>query len=444
MQKPNQFSLLTQKKFLPLFITQFLGAFNDNVLKNAIIILITFRSIQLTTIDPKIMVNLCAGLFILPFFLFSAIAGQLADKFEKSKLIRIIKIFEIILSAWALVGFLFMNLPFLLFTLFLMGSQSAFFGPLKYSILPQHLNQKEILGGNGLVEAGTFLAILFGTIVGGLLVVVNNSGILYVGILCLVVAGIGYYSSRSIPLAISKNENLILNWNILSQSIKSIKLIYNYRLLFLTILAISWFWFYGAVFITQIPALCKAQLTGNEQVVTAILTCFSIGIGLGSLVCEKISKGKIEIGLIAFGAIGLTIFALDLVFATISYSSQDATKLLGFMAFIQTEGSIRILFDIIMIGFAGGIYCVPLYTIMQTRSKIEFRSQVIGANNILNALFMVFAALYAVMIISFGGNVIEIFLITAVINLAIAVYIYLKSQKSVYRFIQRLAFSYKT
>ena len=444
MQKPNQFSLLTQKKFLPLFITQFLGAFNDNVLKNAIIILITFRSIQLTTIDPKIMVNLCAGLFILPFFLFSAIAGQLADKFEKSKLIRIIKIFEIVLSAWALVGFLFMNLPFLLFTLFLMGSQSAFFGPLKYSILPQHLNQKEILGGNGLVEAGTFLAILFGTIVGGLLVVVNNSGILYVGILCLVVAGIGYYSSRSIPLAISKNENLILNWNILSQSIKSIKLIYNYRLLFLTILAISWFWFYGAVFITQIPALCKAQLTGNEQVVTAILTCFSIGIGLGSLVCEKISKGKIEIGLIAFGAIGLTIFALDLVFATISYSSQDTTKFLGFMAFIQTEGSIRILFDIIMIGFAGGIYCVPLYTIMQTRSKIEFRSQVIGANNILNALFMVFAALYAVMIISFGGNVIEIFLITAVINLAIAVYIYLKSQKSVYRFIQRLAFSYKT
>lgn len=440
MDNNNQFVLLKKRKFLPLFITQFLGAFNDNVFKNAIIILITFESTRITTIDPQIIVNICAGLFILPFFLFSALSGQLADKYEKSFLIRLTKILEIAIMILVFIGLINLNLWYLLSALFLLGAQSAFFGPLKYSILPQHLNENEILGGNGLIEAGTFLSILIGTMVGGILVVYNNLGPTYVSFLCLTVALIGYAVSCYIPVAKATNEKLIINWNLFTQTYSCIKLIRKNPLMLLTILGISWFWFYGATFLTQIPAFTKLHLGGNEQVTTTILTLFSVGIGVGSVLCEKISNHKIEVGLITVGAIGLSLFAFDLYLVTSLNFSTVAENIVGIKEFINKDGSFRVFFDILMIGGFGGVYCVPLYTLMQVRAQPSMRSQIVGTNNIINAIFMVAAALIAVLLLSIGFRVSEIFLFTALINSLVAFFIYQKSPNYLNHLLAKLLF----
>lgn len=417
----GQFKLLSEKRFLPLFLTQFLGAFNDNVLKNAMVILITFQGARMTAADPALLVNACAGIFILPFFLFSATSGQLADKYEKARLIRLIKVLEICIMLIAAVGFWLPSLPWLLTSLFLMGLHSTFFGPIKYSILPQHLHADELIGGNGLIEAGTFLAILLGTILGGTLIGLGDNGRHYAAGACFVIAILGYLASRNVPPAPAPEPGMAINWNPLSETWRNLKFAKQNRAVFLSILGISWFWFYGAVFLSQFPAFAKNNLGGGEGVVTLLLAIFSVGIGLGSLLCEKLSGKDVEPGLVPLGSIGLTAFAVDLYF---SAPVGGTAANLGAAEFLAQAGSWRVLIDLVLIGVFGGFYCVPLYTLMQTRSEASHRSRIIAANNIVNALFMVVASLMAIALLGAGLTVPQLFLVVAVLNAFIAAYIY--------------------
>ncbi|PKO50694.1 MAG: glycerol acyltransferase, partial [Betaproteobacteria bacterium HGW-Betaproteobacteria-21] len=307
----HQFSLLRQRRFLPFFLTQFLGAFNDNLYKNALVVLLTFQAMRYTSLSPGILVNLCAGLFILPFFLFSATAGQIADKYEKSRLIRITKLLEIGVMLLASLAFVLDALSLMLVCLFLMGAQSALFGPVKYAILPQHLAADELIGGNALVESGTFVAILIGTLAGGVLISVAG-GSTWISATALLLAILGYVSSRGIPVAPAASPALRINWNPITETWRGFQFTRRNRTVFLSILGVSWFWFYGALFLSQFPAYAKDMLGGDAHAVVLLLAVFSIGIGLGSLLCERLSGGRVELGLVPFGSVGLTVFALDL------------------------------------------------------------------------------------------------------------------------------------
>mgnify|MGYP003334900354 CR=1 FL=1 len=431
MSERSQFDLLKERRFGPFFSVQFLGAFNDNVYKNALVIMLTFQAASMTTMSPGLLVNLCAGLFILPFFLFSATAGQLADKYEKALLTQLVKIFEIVIMVIGALGFYFMHLELLLIALFMMGMHSTMFGPVKYAYLPQHLKKDELVGGNGLIDAGTFIAILLGTILGGVLIGIKPDGAMWVASVAIVVAVAGYLISRSVPLSPAPSPALKINWNPLTETWANFRFLRTNRTVFLSILGISWFWFYGAMFLSQFPNFTKEVLGGSEHVVTLLLAVFSVGIGLGSLLCEKLSGHKIEIGLVPFGSIGLTIFAVDLYFA----SPVAPGVALGAMAFLQQPGSWRVLFDLAMIGVFGGFYIVPTYALIQSRSEPSHQARVIAGNNIMNALFMVAAAGVAIGGLSMGMTIPQLFLLTAVLNALVAIYIYMLVPEFLMRFL---------
>ena len=428
----NQFGLLSQRRFLPLFITQFLGAFNDNVFKNALIILIAFQAAEQMGVNSNTLINLSAGLFILPFFLFSASAGQFADKFEKARLIRFTKLLEILIMACAFIGFYSHNVPLLMALLFLMGTQSTLFGPLKYGILPQHLKPEELVGGNGLIEMGTFLAILLGTMAGGILIGAGQLGQSIVAYVVIMIAVLGYLSSRSIPPAAPVAPDLQLNWNPFTETVRNIGFARQNRTVFLSVLGNSWFWFLGSIYLTQLPNYTKLTLGGNEQLVTLLLTLFSVGIGVGSLLCERLSGRMVEIGLVPFGSIGLTAFGVDLYFAAAEPLGLDNA---GVGAFLAYPGSWRIVIDIILLGAFGGLYIVPLYALIQSRSKVSHRSRVIAANNIINALLMVLAALLAIVLLNAGFSIPQLFLSIALLNALVAVYIYTLVPEFLMRFL---------
>jgi 1-acyl-sn-glycerol-3-phosphate acyltransferase len=429
----NQFSLLRQRRFGPFFLTQFFGAFNDNVYKNALIILIAFQSAGRGLGDSDTLINLSAGLFILPFFLFSATAGQLADKYEKSRFIRWVKVMEIVIMSLAVAAFQLDEIPLLMGLLFLMGTQSTLFGPAKYGILPQHLRDEELVGGNGMVEMGTFLAILLGTLAGGLLIGIPGHGAALVSVTVIVLACLGFLSSLGIPRAPAVAPELRINWNPLTETWRNIRFAHGNRTVFLSILGISWFWLLGATYLAQLPNFTKATLGGNEQVVTLLLTLFSIGIGVGSLLCERLSDRRVELGLVPFGSIGLTLFGIDLFMAVPGHSVAGAA--LDAAAFLHTPGSARVLFDILMLGLFGGFYIVPLYALVQQRSKPSHRSRIIAANNIINALFMVVSALMAILILGAGLSILQLFLVIAVMNAAVALYIYTLVPEFLMRFL---------
>ena len=418
----NQFDLLKTKRFLPFFCTQFLGAFNDNVFKQSLIILLAFNAASMTTLSPSILANLCAGLFILPFFLFSATAGQLADKYEKTLLIKIIKACEVGIMLIAAIGFHFQQLPLLLIALFLMGVHSSAFGPIKYAILPQTLTKNELVGGNALVETGTSLAILIGSMLGGFLIALKPSGRELVSWAVLLIAVIGFIASWKIPRAESANKDLVINWNPFTETWRNFIFIRQNRTVLLSIMGISWFWFYGATFLTQIPNYTKQVLGGDEHVVTFLLTIFSVGIGLGSLLCERLSDKKVELGLVPFGSIGLTCFGVDLYFATHGLQPETTTT---FLVFIQNPIHYRVIFDLLGIGIFGGFYIVPLYALVQSRSEPSHRARTIAGNNIVNAFFMVFSAILAVILLNvFHFSISELFLATAVLSAIVSIYIY--------------------
>lgn len=415
MKDSNEFSLLRQKRFAPFFWTQFLGAFNDNVYKNALILFITFNVAAESSLPTNTLVNLCAGLFILPFFLFSATAGQVADKFEKSRLIRRIKLAEILIMLCAAVAFYLKSVPMLIGVLFLMGTQSAFFGPVKYGILPQQLREEELVGGNGLVEMATFLAILLGTLLGGLLIN-SEQGVLIVSMLIIALAILGWLTSRGIPEVDAADSELVFNWNLFSQTIKTLQFTAENRIVFTSILGISWFWFFGATYLTQVPNYTLLVLAGNEQVVTLLLASFSIGIAIGSLACQFLSGEHIEMGIVPLGLLGLTLFGVDLYFAS---SLSPAGELLGAVGFLSHLASWRVLLDLMMLGVFGGIFIVPLYAVVQHRSEPTHRSRIIAGNNILNALFMVVSAGAAIGLFALGLSIGELLLVVALMNLVV-------------------------
>ena len=431
----GQFRLLGERRFSPFFFTQFLGAFNDNLFKNALVILIAFQGSSWAMTEggmsTNVLVNVAAALFILPFFLFSATAGQIADKYDKATLMRWIKALEIVIMAGAAVAFALHSLTLLMVLLFLMGAQSTLFGPVKYGYLPAHLDNRELTGGNGMVELGTFLAILLGTIAGGQLVHTVGDRTVVIGASVLAFAVLGWLVSLLIPRTAPNAPDIKLNWNPVSETIRIVGYARENRTIFLSIMGISWFWAVGAMYLAQLPNYVRVDLGGDETVVTLLLALFSLGIGIGSMLCDRLSGGRIELGLVPFGAAGLVLFSLHLGFAGVADHAGEAD--LG--AFLALDGSWRILADLGLIGLFGGFYIVPLYALIQERAPRDRLSRIIAANSIINALFMVLASLYAVGALQLGLSIPGLFLATAVMTAAVVVFIFTLVPEFTMRFI---------
>ena len=410
----NPFHLLTQRRFAGLFITQFLGAFNDNLYKNALLLLIAFGHLP-SLLGKDTLINLSAGLFILPFFLFSPLAGQISDKYNKAQLMRTVKFIEMFVMCLGVIGFYQHNTILLLFVLFLMGVEATFFGPAKYSILPQHLDKKELLTGNGLVEMGTFLAILLGTILGGVLVGLHESGLFWVSLTVVIIACLSFLGSVFIPTAPAPESALKINWNPFTEGWSILKLAKTRSVVFRSILGISWFWLYGALFLSQIPNYVSETLHANESVATLFLTALSIGLGIGSVLCAKLCRRNKRFWIILTGAIGLSLFAIDIG----SIPLYQTTETLSFITFGQNPHNWRILCDLTLMGICGGFYTVPLYTLLQTISEPRYRSRIIAANNIMNALFMVLSSLFAVILLKKGLSIPQLFVLMGVLNIIV-------------------------
>ncbi len=409
---------MVRQTFWPLFCTQFLGAFNDSIFKNALIILFAFSTTK-TFLNANTLVNLCALLFILPFFVFSPLAGELADKFEKSSLIRLIKLVEVVLCIVATLGFYFEQPFLLLLALFLLGTQSAFFGPVKYSIIPQILPNSQLLTGNGLIEMSTFIAILLGTMLGGFLVSIPHTGTIWVSLSLCLIALLGFVSSFFIPRAKAYTPKLKIKISPMQQLSEMKKALYQNRILLLAIIGISWFWAYGSIFLTQTGTYTRIVLGANERAASLILTVFSVGIGIGSILCSKLAK-QFEMRLVSLGAFGLTLFAVDFAFANSPFPPQ----ILNALTFLSYGQNWRILTDGFLMGVFGGLFVVPLYALLQNRSLPEQRSRVIAANNIFNALFMTIAAVISIFLLNLGISIPNLFLSTGLFNIGIAIYIF--------------------
>ncbi len=429
----SQFDLLRQRRFAPLFWVQFLGAANDNVFKFAFTLLATYGASSWGGVDARLAGFLIGGLFIAPFVLFSATSGQLADRLEKSWLIRRVKEAEIVIMLIAAAGFL-LQVPALLYlTVFLMGLHSTVFGPVKYSYLPQHLDTHEITGGNGLVEMGTFVAILFGTIGGGLLInQFGPSGAAATAAAVLVIAVLGRAVAQLVPLSPAADPSLRINWNPITETTANLRIAHSSPAVFNSILGISWLWFFGSIFLTSFTPFARENLGGDEGVVTFLLAVFSFGIGTGSLVTERLSGRKVEIGLVPLGSIGMTVFAVDLYFASRGFAAMQGATL---VEFLRHDGAWRIAFDLAALSFFGGLYSVPLYALIQSRAEKTHVARIVAANNILNALFMVTASLMAAALLSAGLTIPQLFLVTAVLNAAVAAYIYRLVPEFLLRFV---------
>ncbi len=421
MSDQNQFRLLGQRRFLPFFSTQFLGALNDNVFRNGLVILVTFQGIQVAGLGEGALANVAVALFMLPFFLFSALAGQIADKYDKSMLFRRIKLLELGLMTLAAIAFMTQSYIIVLVLLFMMGVQSTLFGPVKFSYLPNHLDTSELIAGNALVEAGTYTAIIFGLLLGGVAVSVVPGDQRILIIMLLMIALVGYLTSRQIPKTPASDPELKINYNLWAETWRIVGFARRDRSVFMTVLGISWFWFYGTIVLTHVPMYTKEILVGTEAIATALLVTFAIGVGIGSLLCERLSGHRIELGLVPFGSIGLSLFAIDLY---IAQPGPMAAPSETFGELVRQPGSIRILFDLAMLGVFGGMYSVPLYALMQKRAERKQLSRIIAANNILNSIFMVTATGMAIALLAAGLSVPELFLTLALLNAAVAVFIY--------------------
>ncbi|MCC6071567.1 MFS transporter [Massilia sp. GCM10020059] len=421
MKQQSQFSLLTQRRFGPFFWTQFFGAFNDNVFKTALLVVLTYDALSWTDMAPAMLNSLIPGLFILPYVVFSATAGQIADKVEKGRLARFVKLIEIGIMLVAGIGWMTHSLWILIAAVVGMGVHSTLFGPVKYAYMPQHLKPEELVGGNGLVEMGTFVGILLGQVLGAAMVQVKPFGIELVAGATLLFAVIGLVASYRIPHSPAPVPGLKISRNPLAESVRNIAFSRQNRTVFLSMLGNSWFWFYGALVLSQFPVFAKDYLHGDYSVFVMLLTVFSVGVGAGSLLCERLSGHKVEIGLVPFGSIGLSLFGIDLYFASLGYTGATTVDMAGLLA---QPGSLRILGDILMLGVFGGFYIVPLFALIQTRCDPAHLSRTIGGMNILNALFMVAAAGLAMLMHAQGFTILEMFLATALLNALVAVYIF--------------------
>lgn len=418
----SPFRLMKKRRFLPFFITQFFGAMNDNVLKNALVVLITFQGLSLAGLSKDILVNLCAACFILPYFLFSATAGQIADKYDKATLIKRIKLCEILIMLIAIFGFYTQNIIVLLSALFLAGTQSAFFGPIKYAIIPQALKKQELMAGNAVVEMGTFLAILLGIILGSKLIGVEHYGAVGVCAMLLIFSVLGYLASRFIPDSAPADANLKMDLNPFTQTLKTLKFTRQNNAVFKSILGVSWFWFFGASVLTQLPNYTRDVLGANDDVYILFLATFSISIALGSFLCERLSGKVVEIGLVPIGSFFMTLFALDWYCASTAFDMPSSV--IGVDAFFASKGSFRIILDVMGLGVFSGFFIVPLYAYIQQNTQAKSRSRVISGNNILNALFMVASAIICAVLLSAGLSIPALLLVIGLMNVVIALYIY--------------------
>ena len=422
MSARNQFALLRERRFAPLFWVQFLGAANDNIFKFSFTLLATYAAGRWGGIDPHFAGFLIGALFIAPFVLFSATSGQLADKLEKSWFIRRIKDAEVVVMLIGGAGLALQSALLVYLAIFLLGLQSTVFGPVKYSYLPQHLDAHEVTGGNGMVEMGTFVAILLGTIGGGLLIgELGDKGALATAAVGLIIALLGRFAAQFVPHSPPADPGLAINWNPFTETWANLKIAHRDAAVFNSIIGISWLWFFGSIFLTSFTPFARANLGGNEGVVTFLLAVFSIGIGVGSLACEKLSKRRVEIGLVPFGSIGMTVFAIDLYFASVAFTPMTEGTLRQFLA---QPGAWRIVLDLALLALFAGLYSVPLYALIQTRSDKSRVARIVAANNILNAVFMVAASLIATALLASGLSIPQLFLVTALMNAAVALYIY--------------------
>lgn len=426
----NQFALLVQRRFAPFFWTQFSGAANDNLFKFAFTVMVTYQ-LQVSWMPPAMAGLVIGALFILPYLLFSATSGQITDKVEKTRLIRLVKNLEIAIMALAAYGFLNNHVVVLLACTFLMGLHSTLFGPVKFAYLPQVLNERELTGGNGMVEMGTFVAILLGNIVGGLLVAIPEVGRTQVAIACLAIALAGRLVAQFIPAAPATDPGLKINWNPVSETWRNLKLAHDNVVVFRSLLGISWMWFFGAVFLSQFPSFARDVLHGNEQVASVLLVVFSIGIATGSLLCEVLSRRHVEIGLVPLGAIGMTVFAVDLYFASRGLPPAATLTLSEFLAL---PAHWRVLADLSLLSLFAGLYSVPMYALIQLRAQPTHRARIIAANNILNALFMIASSVIAGLLLKAGATIPQIFLFIGIANAVVALYIFLLVPEYLLRF----------
>ena len=423
----NSEHLLSTRRFLPMFLTQFFGALNDNVYKQALLLVITYGWIQQQTAGISTLNNFAALLFILPYFIFSATAGQLADKYERSQLVRMLKIAEILIMLIGTAGFLLGSLWLLLLALFLMGTHSTFFGPIKYAILPEILKPNELMSGNALFQSGTSMAILIGMILGGAVISMSQGNLLWISLTVLTIACLGYFSSRFILKQEVSSPNIQIDWNFFRTSFQTVKYAKSLPLIFLILLGNSWYWFYGATYLTQIPQLTQQNLHASENVVSLLLTFFSVGIGVGSLLCRKIGGSEVNIKMVPLGAIGLTIFALYLAIS-LSFVPERTGPLLGLYEVFHGGWSYyHVMIAITLLGISGGFYIVPLYAMMQAYSPRSHRARVVAANNILNAIFMVSSAIFSIIILSILKIDIKIlFCITAVLSAIFTIWLLIR------------------
>ena len=428
---PNQFALLGQRRFGPFFWVQFFGAGNDNVFKFAFTVLVTYQ-LQVQWLPASIAGLAIGALFILPFLLFSATSGQLADKYPKEVLIRFVKSLEIAIMLLAGFGFMQQNVPVLLGCVFLMGLHSTLFGPVKFAYLPQHLNERELTGGNGMVEMGTFVAILLGNVAGGLLIAVPQVGPTYVALACLGLAIIGRALAQAVPSSPATDPALVINWNPVSETWRNLMLAHGNVVVFRSLLGISWMWFFGAVFLSQFPSFARDVLHGNEQVASLLLVVFSIGIGIGALLCEMLSRRHVEIGLVPLGAIGMSVFSVDLYFAARGLPPAASLTLAQFLA---QAAHWRVLLDLALLSLFAGIYSVPMYALIQIRSQPTHRARIIAANNILNALFMIVSSIGVGALLSAGFTIPQVFLVVGLLNAVVAGYIFLLVPEYLLRFL---------
>lgn len=403
--------LFRTRRFAPLFGTQFLGAFNDNLFKNTLAVILTFDAAEWTGISAGMLAPIIGAVFILPFFLFSGLAGDIADRYDKAQLARIVKIWEIVMMAFAFAGYALHSFETLLAVIFGMGMHSTLFGPIKYSIIPQHMHANELIGANAFVESGTFAAILLGTIAGGALAGVDNGGLIAAAS-GVVVAAMGYGFSRAIPSAPAHYREEKLSFNLWKQTRHAVALSYKNRNVFVAVLAISWFWLYGALLLSQFPSLVKGVFYGNETTVTLILALFTLGIGVGSTVCERLSRHRIRISLVVSGGIGMTLAGIDFASGIATFVPSGLLN--------ANPHFWHIVADITLLGIFGGLYSVPLYALVQEQSDEATRSRIIAANNILNALFMVIGAIAAMIVLSFGMNIAWLFFAVAVLTAGIS------------------------
>jgi len=433
--QPNQFALLRQRRFAPFFWTQFLGAGNDNLFKFSFTILVTYQ-LQVAWLPPLHAGLVIGALFILPFLLFSATSGQLADKHDKTQMIRFVKSLEIAIMAVAAAGFLMRNVPALLSCVFLMGLHSTLFGPVKFAYLPQHLSERELTGGNGMVEMGTFVAILLGNLAGGLLIAWPGVGLEVVAVACVAVAVLGRLTAQFVPATPVTDPGLVINWNPFTETWRNLGLAHQNIVVFRSLLGISWMWFFGAVFLSQFPAFAKEVLHGDEHVASLLLVVFSLGIGTGSLLCEMLSKRHVEIGLVPLGAIGMSVFAVDLYFAT---HALPASPLMGWQTFLAQPAHWRVMADLALLALFAGLYSVPMYALIQLRSQPTHRARIIAANNILNALFMIASSVIAGALLGAGATVPQVFLFTGLANAVVAFYIFMLVPEYLLRFVAFIA-----